>query len=500
MVIRTYSAVLHGLETKIIEVEIDSGRGIPGLHIVGLASQAVREAKERITTALVNTGARLKAQKVTVNLAPAYLKKDSAALDLAIAAGLLHLHAPVPLITSQADSALFLGEIALDGKIKHINGTLPLVLGAVKKGFSTFLVPSVNIRELAGIPSIKVIPVYHLRQLLKPINPITIIRFSPTKSSPLPLPSIIGQYHAKRALLIAAAGGHSVLLTGPPGSGKTKLAQLFPHLLPKLTPAEAQEVTSVYSAAGLLRSSTIITRPFRAPHHSISRTGLLGGGVKLVAGEITLAHRGILFLDEIAEFPPSILDMLRQPLEQHEVVFSSSQGSTSYPAHFQLIAATNPCRCGYAGATHKNCICTPLQVAQYQKRLSGPLLDRFDLRVTMGEFETIPGTDSKQSFTFLPGASITDSQKQITQARLLQAARYQKLSTKLNASLTTEVLHSVCSLTSSARVVLNQAQKQLSLSGRGYFKVIKVAQTISDLEGISQIGETEVLEALQYRQ
>ena len=501
MIVSTYSATLRGLIAYQVVAEVDSTRGKPGLSIIGLPEKAIEEAKERLSSALANCGVRLKAKKTLVNLAPADLPKTGSHLELALAVALWQLTNEKVYATK---NDIFFGELALDGSIRRVRGALPLVNFARQSGFARVFVPAENVGEVQVLTGIAIYPVNHLCQVLdflagkSKLAPLCHSTYQAQQSNcPSDFAQIIGQAAAKRCLEIAAAGGHNLLLTGVPGAGKSLLASALPGILPPLTRQEALELTTIYSVSGMLPENQLIKlRPCRSPHHSISAIGLVGGGQKLLPGEISLAHQGILFLDELGEFRRDSLEMLRQPLETGNITIVRSAGRVVYPARFTLVAATNPCPCGFYGSKKKECTCSPQAIRHYRQKLSGPILDRLDLQIFVPEVEVAQLTASH-----LPAESSLQIRKRVVRARLRQAKRYQELGVLTNAALTSAQIRTHLYLSGAAKNLLAKAAAKFCLSARSYFKIIKVAQTIADLQETPStlIQTTHLAEALSYR-
>ena len=484
-----------------VEVEVDISPGLPSFTIVGLPDTAVQEARERVRAAIRNSSYAFPMKRIIVNLAPADLKKAGPAYDLPIAVGILLSSEQVCADVSQT---VFLGELSLDGSLRHTNGVLPMVALAQQEGFSTIIVPEADTGEASMIEGIKIIPVSSLSQMasyLKGEIPAPEFKreetpeYAPADISATDLAYIKGQEHVKRALEVAASGGHNVVMMGPPGSGKTLLARSIPSILPPMTNEEALEVTKIYSVSGLLSSDIpmIKQRPFRSPHHTISNAGLVGGGRWPRPGEITLSHRGVLFLDELPEFGHAVLEVLRQPLEDKVVTISRAQGSVTFPSNFILVGAMNPCPCGFYGDPHRACTCSPGLVSRYQKRISGPFLDRVDI------FVEVPHIDYEKLADDRLGEKSDNVRARVKAARSIQQKRFKEQKLSCNAEMTPPEVREFCQAEESAQSLVKTAMKQLYLSARAYHRILKLARTIADLEKADIIKAHHVAEAIQYR-
>lgn len=508
MLAKITSAAVVGLDAVPITVEVDvASQGLPSLTIVGLPDKAVEESKERVRAALRNSGADLPPKRITVNLAPADLPKEGPAYDLPIALGILIASEQ---LKADANDSIFLGELSLDGSLRRIWGVLPCAIMARDKNFKNLFVPVDNVTEAAAVDKLTIYPVKTLRQLFdhfatapmpkekqKQILPAKHQKqkFEGITESEYDFENIRGQESAKRALEIAAAGGHNLLMKGPPGAGKTLMARSFATILPKLTFEESLEVTKIYSVANLLsQNNPIITsRPIRSPHHTTSNIGLIGGGNIPRPGEISLAHRGVLFLDEFPEFPRHVLEALRQPMEDGEILVSRAAGSVRFPSRFTLVAAANPCPCGYFGDETRNCTCSPSAITRYQKRISGPILDRIDMHISVPAVKVEKLTKQNQA------ESSRSIQSRVQKARDTQLKRFKGLKITSNAEMNNKQLKAFCNLDDQSILLLKQAISKLNLSARAFHRVIKIARTIADLEGSDKIKSNHIAEALQYR-
>lgn len=501
MLAKVCTSATIGIDAYPVEAEVDISRGLPSFSTVGLPDNAVKESKDRVKSAIKNSGYVFPAKRITVNLAPAHTKKEGTAFDLPVAVGILMAEGAIT--NENLSEYMMLGELSLDGRVKPIRGALSVALCA-RAGKKKLVVPKENSVEAALVEGVEVYGVESLPELVQFLNGE--LKMSPVRAeimgyfgepgpAALDLSDVRGQEAVKRALEVAAAGGHNMLMIGPPGSGKTMLAMRLPSILPDMTLDEAIDTTKVHSIAGVLgpNRALVTERPFRSPHHTVSDAGLIGGGKIPRPGEVSLAHNGVLFLDELPEFKKNVLEVLRQPIEEGRVSISRAAISLTYPSDFMLVAAMNPCPCGFLGDAHKECVCTPMQVQQYRSRISGPLLDRIDIHCD------VPAVRFRELTREGSGERSAEVKKRVDRARQAQAERFKGSKVFSNSRLPSRLIKKYCAITADSSRLLETAVDRLGLSARAYTRILKVARTIADLEGEEGILSRHVSEAIQYR-
>lgn len=496
------SMSLQGVEGYLVDVQVDVSSGMPSWDVVGLPDASVKESKERVRTAIKNSGYHLQSRKIVINLAPAYTKKEGSFFDLPIAVGILCNNGIIA--NQELDSYLFIGELSLNGDLNKLNGILPMCIAALKLNIKNIIIPYENRMEASVIDGINIYPARNLDEVVNHLNGYELIEkfttskdeiFNSTNKYQMDFSEVKGQENVKRALEIAAAGSHNCLLIGSPGSGKTMLSRRLPTILPDLSFEEALEITKIHSIAGVLPSDTslINSRPFRSPHHTVSATALTGGGKIPKPGEMSLAHHGVLFLDELPEFNRSSLEAMRTPLEDKVITVSRTSCSLTYPCNFMLVASMNPCPCGYYGSKEKECTCSEDAIEKYINKISGPLLDRIDIHIEVSQVKFDKLENSS------PSESSTDIKKRVDAARNIQLKRYEKYNMFSNSELTSSMIDEFCKIDNESKKLLEKAFDKFGFSARAYGKILKVARTIADLDGEENISIKHLAEAIQYR-